>query len=118
RHGGSGLACPDHIDVAEAVEIAAGEVAGNGVGGIGRGERGAEDGQSVAAEKLGGHGRGGVEFEGCDSAQRRGDAEMSPEKSTEWQDARVPRVSRGGSGERGGKKSESCPDGQPRALLQ
>src|ERR1019366_9490033 len=67
RHGGSGRACPDHVDVAEAGEVAAGEVAGDGVGGIGGGERGAEDGRSVAAEGFGGHGRCGVEFERCDA---------------------------------------------------
>ena len=44
RHGGSGLACADHVDIAEAREVAAREVAGDGVGRVGRGERGAEDG--------------------------------------------------------------------------
>src|ERR1019366_337429 len=43
RHGGSGLACPDHVDVVEGGEVAAGEVAGDGVGGVGGSERGAED---------------------------------------------------------------------------
>ena len=56
RHGGSGLPCPDDVDIAEAIEIAAREVAGDGAGGVGRGEGGAEDGKGVAAEGLGGHG--------------------------------------------------------------
>jgi len=56
RHGGSCLACSDHVEMAEAGEVAAFQVAGDGVGRTGRGERGAEDGQGVAAESSGGHG--------------------------------------------------------------
>ena len=56
RHGGSGLACADDVDVAEAVEVAPREVAGDGVGGIGGGEGGAEDGQGVhGGGCVGGH---------------------------------------------------------------
>src|SRR5665647_782506 len=56
RHGGSRLACADHVDMAEAGEVAAFQVAGDGAGRVGGGERGAEDGQGVAAESSGGHG--------------------------------------------------------------
>ncbi len=55
RHGGSGLTRADHVDIAEAVEIAASEVAGDGVCRIGGGEGGAEDRQGVAAQALGSH---------------------------------------------------------------
>ena len=37
RHGGSGFAGADHVDVAVAGEVAAGQVAGDGVGGVGGG---------------------------------------------------------------------------------
>ena len=44
RHGGSGFTGSDHVDVAEAGEVAAGEVAGDGGGGVGGGEGGSKDG--------------------------------------------------------------------------
>src|ERR1019366_4679275 len=50
------------------------------------------------------------EREAVPSTQRRRDAEIS----AEWQDSRVARLARGGSGERGGKKSELRSDGQGR----
>src|ERR1039458_9906102 len=56
RHGGSRLACADDVDMAEAVEVAARQVAGDGAGGVGGGEGSAEDGQGVAAENFGGRG--------------------------------------------------------------
>src|ERR1019366_7425263 len=47
RHGGSGLARPEHVDVAEAGEVAAGEVAGDGGRGGGGGGGGAGEGENV-----------------------------------------------------------------------
>ena len=44
--------------MAEAVEVAARQVAGDGASGVGGGKRGAEDGKGVAAESFGGHGDG------------------------------------------------------------
>jgi len=56
RHGGSGFARADYVDVGIPREVPAFQVTGYGGGWIGGGQRGFKNGQRMAAQKLDAHG--------------------------------------------------------------